>query len=284
MVYLNNENLRPIATYPIYPPYHKGKYLEEYFFEWFRKNKVDTDRKYLDVFWTNIYCNAANGNVSSVNIQYEINKLDKTGQYFTVCQHDDGPIETLPDDTLIFSAGGNRTTGRIIPIPLICSSLCEPINEKKETLCSFVGSLTHPLRSMTIQRWASDPDFIVVAQNWAQNVSQKNFALFKILTTKSKFTLCPRGYGKTSFRLYEVMQLGSVPVYISDEHYLPWTDELDWNEFCVLIKPNQIDSLKDILESYTDSQINKMVTIGQQIYNNYFSLEGVAKQIAARLL
>ena len=26
------------------------------------------------------------------------------------------------------------------------------------------------------------------------------------------------------------MQLGSVPVYVSDAHYLPWTDEIDWIE------------------------------------------------------
>lgn len=284
MVYLNNDNLRPPATYPIYPPYHTGKYLEEYFFNWFGKNKVDTDRNYLDVFWTNIYCNAANGNMPLVNIQNEINAVDKSGKYFTVCQHDDGPMEQLPKDTLIFSAGGNRTAGNIIPIPLICSPLGYIVNERKEIFCSFAGSLTHPLRNTTIQKWASDPDFVVLAQNWMATVPQKNLVLFKTLCSKSKFTLCPRGYGKTSFRLYEAMQLGSVPVYISDEHYLPWADELDWDQFCVIIKPEQIESLKDILESYTDSRINKMVKTAQQLYPNYFSLEGVAKQIASRLL
>ena len=36
----------------------------------------------------------------------------------------------------------------------------------------------------------------------------------------SLFSLCPRGYGPTSFRLYESIQLGSIPVYIAedDEH------------------------------------------------------------------
>ena len=80
------------------------------------------------------------------------------------------------------------------------------------------------------------------------------------------------------------MQLGSVPVYISDEHYLPWMDELDWNEFCVIIKPNQIEQLKDILLSYSDERINRMIQNAQRIYNAYFSLEGVCSQIAARLL
>lgn len=284
MVYLKNETLRTAATYPVYPPYHVGRYLEEYFFDWFQNNPVDTDRKYIDIFWTNLYCNAATGNRPNVNIQQELNQLDPNGKYFTVCQHDDGPMENLPEDTIIFSAGGNRTNGNIVPIPLICSSFGTMINESKEFLCSFVGSMTHPIRNMMCQRWATDPDFIVATQNWMQVVPQKNLAIFKSLTAKSKFTLCPRGYGKTSFRLYEAIQLGSVPVYVSDEHYLPWSDELDWNEYCVLIHPNQIDQLKDILLNYSDERINRMVRNAQSLYAEYFSLPGVCTQIAGRLL
>lgn len=285
MVHLNNETLRSSAMYPVYPPYHTGKYLEEYFFDWYQKNAVDTDRKYIDIFWTNLYCNAAAGKLQNVNIQTELNKLDSSKKYFTVCQHDDGPIENLPEDTLIFSAGGNRTKGKIIPIPLICSSFeHELVNDRKEIFCSFVGSTTHPIRNTTLQRWSNDEDFVIAAQKWMQSVPHKNLAIFKSLCSKSKFTLCPRGYGKTSFRLYEAIQLGSVPVYISDDHYLPWSDELNWKEFCVLIKPDQINNLKNILLDYSDKDINTMVKKAQSLYNDYFSLEGMCKQIAGRLL
>lgn len=130
----------------------------------------------------------------------------------------------------------------------------------------------------------NDEDFVIGAQEWKAEVPKRNLMLFKTFTAKSKFTLCPRGYGKTSFRLYEAMQLGSVPVYISDEHYLPWIDELDWNEFCVLIKPNQIEQLKEILMSYSDEKINKMVKTAQELYHEYFSLDGVCSQIVSRLI
>ena len=72
MVYLKNENLRPKAIYPTYPPYHKGDYLEEYFFNWWSANKVETRRNYIDVYWTNIYCNAAHTRSGRINIQAEI--------------------------------------------------------------------------------------------------------------------------------------------------------------------------------------------------------------------
>lgn len=285
MVYLKNENLRPKAIYPTYPPYHKGDYLEEYFFNWWSANKVETTRNYIDVFWTNIYCNAAHTRSGRINIQAEIDELDCAKSYFTVCQHDDGPLEILPTNSLIFSAGGNRTNGNIIPIPLICSKITEsPINESKTIFCSFVGSTTHPIRNVLCNRWNQDQDFIMATQGWVESIPHKNFTIFKTLTSKSKFTLCPRGYGKSSFRLYEAIQLGSVPVYVSDTHYLPWSEEIDWNEFCVLIKPEQINDLKSILESYSDDKINKMVKTAQKLYTEYFSMDGICLQIGKRLL
>ena len=282
---LKNNNLRPQPTYPTYPPYHVGLYLEEYFLNWWNTNKVESNREYINILWTNIYCNAVKEKVLYVDIQSELSKIDQTKQYFTICQHDDGPLENLPSDTLIFSAGGNRTHGSIIPIPLICSPITtELLNERKTIFCSFVGSKTHSIREELIQKWYNDEDFIFASQTWQESVPKKNLDIFKTLTIKSKFTLCPRGYGKSSFRMYEAIQLGSVPVYVSDSHYLPWADDLDWSEFCVLVKPNQINDLKNILLSYSEDQINNMVKRGQELYNDYFSLEGMCKQIAYRLL
>lgn len=154
MVCLTSESLRQRAEYSIYPPYHDGKYLEEYFYSWYNQKQIKSSRKYIDIFWTNIYCNYAVGKGTRVNIQSELNSLDANDSYFTICQHDDEPLENLPDNTLIFSAGGNRKHGNIIPIPLICSKLVdEPINEDKTILCSFIGSLTHPIRKEMCSKW-----------------------------------------------------------------------------------------------------------------------------------
>ncbi len=37
-----------------------------------------------------------------------------------------------------------------------------------------------------------------------------------LVIERSNFTLAPRGFGATSFRMYEALQLGSVPIYIWD--------------------------------------------------------------------
>jgi hypothetical protein len=92
-------------------------------------------------------------------------------------------------------------------------------------------------------------EIIIKMKGWNPSVSNVDLNSFIELAVKSKFCLCPRGYGLNSFRLYEAMQLGCVPVIITDEPYLPWKDELNWNEFSVLITPDKISNIVSISRS-----------------------------------
>jgi hypothetical protein len=126
-------------------------------------------------------------------------------------------------------------------------------------------------------------DYVLSYQNWSASVNQNQYQNFKSITENSVFCLCPRGYGKSSFRLYEAMQLGAIPVYVSDTHYLPWNDELDWNSFSVLIKHDQMQDIDQILKNISQQEIiNKQNKICK-IYENYFTLNGVCEQIAKRI-
>jgi hypothetical protein len=42
------KDFRPSPKYPIYPPYHKGLYLEDYFINFYSKNNLNTERFLLD--------------------------------------------------------------------------------------------------------------------------------------------------------------------------------------------------------------------------------------------
>ena len=235
--------LRPKPSYPVYPPYHTGMYLEEYFFDFYQRN-IDRfnklKRQYIPIFWTNCYVNGVQDGwgerIDILDIQREINTLNPNLSYFTVCQHDDAPMNPIPLDTAVFSAGGNVTGPGMIPIPLICGPLAKQSKKNKELLASFVGSSTHDIRNKMVEAMKDKSDVYISTKGWEQNVKVDQLSDFVESATKSKFVLCPRGYGASSFRLYEAMQLDAVPVYISDRFWLPWTHELNWNEFCVLIK------------------------------------------------
>lgn len=269
----------PKPKYPTYPPYHKGLYLEDYFMEFLIKTRPNTNRFFIPVSWTSYYNNCMPGNI----LQQFLDSLDSRLNYYIVSQHDDAPAQRLPSNTKVFSAGGNYTGPNCIPIPLICSPICKSSSVSKDIFCSFVGSDTHRIRNKLFNTFSKDSEFVFTQGGWDIKVSDEKLNDFISNTSRSKFALCPRGYGKSSFRLYEAMQLGAVPVYVSDDHYLPWTDELDWSEFCVLIKEEQIQDLKNILKSISDEKYNKMLERIKQIYQEYFTLDGMCNQIIKRV-
>ena len=287
MVFMNNDALRPASISPTYPPYHTGEYLEEYFFKRWNDENIQSDREYIDVFWTNNFCNSMFAGQQYENVQEQLDSvLSLDGKYFTISQFDDGPFEKFPEDTLIFSAGGNREGDNIIPIPLICSSIPKELipNKEKTILASFVGSRnTHPIRMDMCNHLFGKEGYEISAGNWSTTVPMDNFKKFLDITCSSKFGLAPRGYGKSSFRMYEILQLGTVPVYISDVHYLPWTDELDWNDFCVPVNEDEVEDIDAILKSIDDVEYNELLENGKKVYEEYFTLEGMFKNIVKRL-
>jgi hypothetical protein len=269
---------RPQPNYPVYPPYHVGLYLEDYFIDFWKNVTVDTDREFIAISWTSYYNNGCDRNI----LQTYLNGLNKSKKYFVVSQHDDAPYEQLPPDTLVFSAGGNATHhNKIIPIPLICSQmpLIEP--KTKDIFCSFVGSNTHRIRTKLYDKYKNT--FYFNQGSWQSRISSDKLNNFIEITNRSKFSLAPRGYGPTSFRLYEIMQLNSVPVYVSDKHYLPWEDDINWKDISVLISENEINDLGDILNDISEEKYNFMLENINKIYSNYFTLQKTSEQITKRL-
>jgi hypothetical protein len=66
----------------------------------------------------------------------------------------------------------------------------------------------------------------------------------------SKFVLCPRGRSPSSYRLFEVMELGRCPVIISDD----WVeiDGVRWEECAIIVPENRINDIPEILRRNAD--------------------------------
>jgi hypothetical protein len=252
-----------------YPPYHKGMYLEEYFFKQFLLNGKRTKQYLIPVFWTNCYLSG-----TTEGLQQLLDSLDPEQEYFCVSQHDDAIIENLPPKTTHFNAGGNKSG---IPIPLVCSPINYPKTDKK-IFCSFVGSITHPIRVKMNDKLLNKKGFEIFSKSWTPEVDsfEKDFFLKK--TSESLFSLCPRGYGASSFRFYEALQLGAVPVFIYDKPWFPYEDMIDWDSFSVRIHEKDIDKIQEILIEFAPLAF-KMNEKGKEIYQKYFSLNSLPKQI-----
>lgn len=66
----------------------------------------------------------------------------------------------------------------------------------------------------------------------------------------SHFTLCPEGVGLSSFRIFEAMQLGRVPVIIADGWARPAGP--DWDTFSLFLSPRRLQELPDLLQHHED--------------------------------
>jgi hypothetical protein len=197
-------------------------------------------------------------------------------KYFTVVQYDDGCLANV-ENCRVFGSGGVGDD----PIPLI-TDRHKLKGLKKIYFTSFLGSVaTHPIRKMMMEIF-KDEDMFFVEDVYTK---KENIPRFAEITEQSCFTLCPRGYGKTSFRLYEAMQLGSVPVYISDVPWVPFTQFVDWNKFCVIIKPEDMKSLPELLKKlFYSGEYKVMAENAKKAYDEYFCYESTLKWILELLL
>ena len=275
---------------PKYPPHHTGDHLEEAFIN-FWESEGRGNRKLIPVHWTAVYNHrikeglgnrTANGELRD-RLKNYLRDLDPKDKYFVVCTHDDAPAEELPPDTLVFSAGGNSS--RIdIPIPLTCGPHDGPGDYLRTIPISFVGSLTHPIRHAICSALQGKHGVFLNATEWTSAVPHDRVDLFKQVTQRSIFSLCPRGYGATSYRLYEAMQLGAIPIYVSDKHLLPWSDELDWAQFCVIVRPGDIQNIPQMTLGIPASKIKKMQETLAEVWEKYFTIEATCRHIARRVL
>lgn len=273
---------------PPYPPYHEGYDLESYFINFYFKNKKQIDStgwNFLPIKWTYIYNHRPD---LAQNLQIDLDNLDPNQKYFTVSQHDDAPYHKLPPNTINFSAGGNQPN--TIPIPLICSPIKGVRKTEKDIFCSFVGSVTqnmpgnaglsHQIRMKMLNVLVDKPEYVLKPKHWSAEIKEERKNLFLDLTLRSKFCLCPRGYGATSFRLYEAMQLDSIPVYIYyNKPFLPFKDCLNWENIAVLIDINKIDELDSILKSISSEKQLEMLEYTKNVYEDHFTLSGMSLNI-----
>jgi len=297
MNYLLKNSAFYVGTNIVYPPFKNGFYMEEYFLNYAIKNYIFHDkngRLYIPALWTNFQLESwfgKNRNIMQQVLNEFIHSHPCANGYFTIVQHDDGPFLQLPQNTLIYGACYGH-----IPLPLIYEnrnkSLIElgvkhkkPFSEKN-ILCSFVGCTTHKVRNKCIDILSNEDgfDISIPEKGWKLNVEKMNQDEFIEKTLNSKFALAPRGYGKSSFRFYEVFQLGCIPVYVwDDDEWLPYKDIIDYSKICISIHENQINELPYILRQIDETKYEAMRTEYIKI-QHMFELEFMCKYITSHNL
>jgi hypothetical protein len=271
-----------------YPPFKNGLYLEEFFLKTIKEQHPDFKRKYIPALWVNFQIEGWFSDKKQ-EMQRDLNDWVKQHPsleygYFTVVQYDDGPLLNLPENTIVYGACSGD-----IPIPLIYEDtrntfiqLPKKTFSQKQILCSFVGNITanHVLpnvRQIMKNTFFNNPNFVFIDSGGYINENLQQLFIDK--TIDSKFTLAPRGYGRSSFRFFECFQLGSIPVYLwNDIEWLPFKHKIDYNKLCISLHISEIDQLENRLKNITEEEYEQMFDYYEKI-KYLFELEGFTKQI-----
>jgi Exostosin family len=152
-----------------------------------------------------------------------------------------------------------------------------PIAERPLHLFSFCGSFdTHPLRRR-IARLKGAQGFVRDTSKdegrgsraSADTYREWQAEYFQVMHD-SVFVLCPRGVAPSSYRIFEAMKAGRVPVIIADEWVPP--SGPNWTEFSLRVPEARLQDVPKILERLVN-RAPEMGLRASQAWDRWFSRE-----------
>ena len=263
-----DSRLQPASSPMIYPPHGRDHGIEQDFLLFLKNNPgfLTTDPRtadfhYLPVYWTrwHLWHDYAKNGLEELTKLVNVAMVDAK-KTFTVCQYDDGPVINL-ENTIQFLASRKTETG--IDVPLLCVPHRLPwLKPKKKLKASFIGRLsTHEIRGQMADQLKKRSDvFISDGSNGTRH--------FVKHTLQSYVSLSPRGYGGSSFRFFEAMQLGIVPYLIGEPDTRPFKRFISWDTMSLYSR--EASDLNSTLDGITNDELLRLGEKAKRFWHSHF--------------
>jgi hypothetical protein len=156
-----------------------------------------------------------------------------------------------------------------------------PPARERDLLYCFVGSPTSEVRRriLSMQHPADCLVEETLNYNHSRWAADDDVSPYADILARSRFTLCPPGSGASSYRLFEAMRAGSIPVVISDRLVLP--EGPDWQRCSVRLPESEVGNLESVLRSISDP--GEMGEAARQAFLDYFDAGRMLEHVAREL-
>ena len=182
--------------------------------------------------------------------------------------------------------------------PAVTSNIYNPIG--KHIIYSFIGNVNYSSSRPTIVRnnivsmKHLENSYVEKLDEWHFNqavyhnqlkiikydLSEKEIIIkknerenkYRNVMETSLFSICPLGIGPNSIRLWESFTYNSIPVSISDDLWLPFYINVNWNQLMINIKENNYHEISE-LKKINSKKISQYQDNILSFYNSYLTDE-----------
>lgn len=95
---------------------------------------------------------------------------------------------------------------------------------------------------------------------------------------ESDYVLCVRGIGNFSYRLYETLCMGRIPVFVDTDCVLPLEFDVDWREHCVWVDETELDQIGERIlefhESVDEAEFQERQRASRDLWERCISPQG----------
>jgi hypothetical protein len=162
----------------------------------------------------------------------------------------------------------------IVPFWTYSDKLDIIVDIEKNIICNFIGTINNELRLKIFRTFKNKDGYYI-----EQKIDYNSFVDF---VSKSNFTFCPRGLGLSSYRFFECMFLGSIPVLFADDIILPYEDIINYNDMIIRIPESKALDFEFINDKLSNANI---IDMKKKIQDNikHFRLDGIQEYVYQKI-
>ena len=153
----------------------------------------------------------------------------------------------------------------------------------------FCGAYTHPIRKIAISQLKQNininTSFNIRNNFWGGSIhNQQIRGEYIDNINECDLVLCCRGAGNFSYRLYEAMSLGRIPIIVNTDIVLPCDDIIDWSSISIWV--NDVDDINTAIDKFwcntTNDQYIALQYKIRQVYEQYISPAGFTRYLSLK--